>query len=156
MPANPQDLPKVVALPAWILAAILALGILLDSLWPAKILPEPFSVALGLVLVAVSILLRILAIREMSRARTTITLRQPTAAIATTGIFGISRNPIYLGMVLLCLGFACLFNSLWIFLLAAPLAVVLQKGVIEPEEDFLERTFGDIYRRYKSSVRRWI
>jgi protein-S-isoprenylcysteine O-methyltransferase Ste14 len=67
-----------------------------------------------------------------------------------------SRNPIYAGIVLLNIGIACIFNSGWISVLSAGLAVTLQKGVIEPEEAYLEKKFGDKYLRYKAHVRRWI
>jgi protein-S-isoprenylcysteine O-methyltransferase Ste14 len=59
-------------------------------------------------------------------------------------------------MILLNIGIGCIVNSLWIFLFSAGLAVTLQKGVIEPEEAYLEGKFGDKYLRYKAKVRRWI
>jgi protein-S-isoprenylcysteine O-methyltransferase Ste14 len=59
-------------------------------------------------------------------------------------------------MVLLCAGIALLVDSLWLLVLALSLAGVLQKGVIEPEEAYLERHFGEEYLRYKAKVRRWI
>jgi len=59
------------------------------------------------------------------------------------------------GMLLLCAGIA-LVDSLWLLVLALSLAGVLQKGVIEPEEAYLERHFGEEYLRYKAKVRRWI
>jgi protein-S-isoprenylcysteine O-methyltransferase Ste14 len=55
------------------------------------------------------------------------------ARSATSGVFRKSRNPIYLGMLLLCAGVAFLANSLWILVLVLPLAIILQKGVIKPE-----------------------
>lgn len=67
-----------------------------------------------------------------------------------------SRNPIYLGMLLLCAGAGIIANSLWGLALTLPLAVILQKGVIEREEAYLEQKFGDTYMRYKAKVRRWI
>ena len=83
-------------------------------------------------------------------------VRKAPARIVTSGIFLRSRNPIYLGMVLLCAGIALLANSLWLAAMVPLLAVVLQKGVIEPEEVYLERNFGEEYLRYKKQVRRWI
>jgi protein-S-isoprenylcysteine O-methyltransferase Ste14 len=59
-------------------------------------------------------------------------------------------------MLLLCAGVAFLANSLWILVLVLPLAIILQKGVIEPEESYLEKKFRDKYLRYKAKVRRWI
>ncbi|MDQ6869343.1 MAG: hypothetical protein M3178_13525 [Pseudomonadota bacterium] len=59
-------------------------------------------------------------------------------------------------MVLLCRGAAFLLDSLWFLALCAPLAVILQKGVIEPEETYLEQKFGEKYLRYKANVPRWL
>jgi protein-S-isoprenylcysteine O-methyltransferase Ste14 len=59
-------------------------------------------------------------------------------------------------MVLLCAGIAFLVDSLWLMMIVPLLAVVLQKGVIEPEEFYLEKNFGEEYLRYKAQVRRWI
>src|ERR1700730_5244051 len=80
----------------------------------------------------------------------------PRPRFVTLGVFRKSRNPVYLGMLLLCAGVAFLANSLWILVLVLPLAIILQKGVIEPEESYLEKKFGDKYLRYKAKVRRWI
>ncbi len=62
----------------------------------------------------------------------------------------------YLSLTLLYFGIASLINSLWIAIFVLPVIVVIQRGVIEPEERYLERKFGDEYLRYKSRVRRWI
>jgi protein-S-isoprenylcysteine O-methyltransferase Ste14 len=59
-------------------------------------------------------------------------------------------------MLLLYTGIAILANSLWILILGLPFAIVLQKGVIDREEAYLEQKFGDKYLRYKAKVRRWI
>jgi protein-S-isoprenylcysteine O-methyltransferase Ste14 len=80
----------------------------------------------------------------------------PQPKIVTSGVFQRSRNPIYLGMLLLYTGIAILANSLCILVLVLPFAIILQKGVIEPEEAYLEGKFGDEYLRYKAKVRRWI
>jgi len=53
-------------------------------------------------------------------------------------------------------GIAIFVNGLWPLLLAVPLVAVLRFGVIGPAERYLERKFGDVYRRYRSRVRRWL
>ena len=92
----------------------------------------------------------------MLAANTPFDVRKPSTEIVTSGVFQRSRNPIYLGMLLLYTGIAILANSLWILILVLPFAIILQKGVIEPEEAYLEQKFGDEYLRYKARVRRWI
>jgi protein-S-isoprenylcysteine O-methyltransferase Ste14 len=59
-------------------------------------------------------------------------------------------------MTLGFVGIASLVDSMWMLLLALPLVLILQKGVIEPEEHSLEQKFGETYLRYKARVRRWI
>ena len=67
-----------------------------------------------------------------------------------------TRNPIYLGMVLGLIGLAIAFNSLWLLKTLVPFALVIRYGVITREEAYLERKFGDVYRRYRARVRRWL
>jgi protein-S-isoprenylcysteine O-methyltransferase Ste14 len=74
----------------------------------------------------------------------------------TGGVFRISRNVTYLSMMLGFLGIALILDSLWILLLALPLVIILQKGVIAPEEHYLEQKLGKNFLRYKARVRRCI
>lgn len=92
----------------------------------------------------------------MRRASTAVNPSLPTTAIVSGGVFGLSRNPIYLSFTLLYCGIALLFNGLWAFLFLPPLIAVVHTGVIMREENYLEQKFGDEYLRYKARVRRWI
>jgi len=58
----------------------------------------------------------------------------------------------FLGLI----GLAIAFDNLWLLLMLAPFALVIRYGVVAREEDYLERKFGDVYRRYRSHVRRWL
>lgn len=156
MQGDPSDRAKVVALPPLILAGVPALGFVLDLLWPAKFLPRTSALVIGILVILGAIALGLLAVQEMVRAKTPLDVRKPATEIVTSGAFQFSRNPIYLGMVLFCLGAAFLFDSLWFLALCAPLAIILKKGVIEPEETYLEQKFGERYLRYKANVRRWL
>jgi len=62
----------------------------------------------------------------------------------------------YVSLTLLYVGIASLINSLWILLLVLPLMVVIQRGVVKREEQYLERKFGAEYLSYKARFRRWI
>jgi protein-S-isoprenylcysteine O-methyltransferase Ste14 len=92
----------------------------------------------------------------MTRAQTAVDPSKPTTAIVSDGVFRFSRNPLYLSMTLLYISISLLFNALWALLLLLPLLVIVQIGVIQREEVYLERKFGDEYLRYKSQVRRWM
>ena len=149
MQDKPSGGPNVIALPPLILGAAIALGLILNFFWPLKFLPRILAVSLGFLIVLGAVALGLLAVREMRAANTPLDVRKTPARIVTSGVFQISRNPIYLGMVLLCAGIAFLANALWLLIAAALLAAILQKGVIEPEEAYLERNFGEDYLRTK-------
>jgi len=76
--------------------------------------------------------------------------------MVTEGPFHYSRNPAYLSMTMIYTGIASLANALWALLLLPVALLVMQRGVIEREERYLERKFGEEYLRYKAQVRRWV
>lgn len=81
---------------------------------------------------------------------------KPTTRILEHGPFRITRNPMYLQMVLVCIGFAILLWNAWIVLLTPVCMLLLYKLAIAPEEAYLERKFGNAYRQYMQRVRRWL
>ena len=78
------------------------------------------------------------------------------SSILARGPFRLSRNPMYLQMVLVCVGFAVVLSNLWILLLTPFCAWALQALAIIPEETYLEAKFGEAYLAYKRRVRRWL
>lgn len=92
----------------------------------------------------------------MVRAGTTVEPHGTTTRIIATGPFAFSRNPIYIGLSLGYVGVAVAFNALWPLLLLPAVWLVMVKGVIEREEAYLERKFGEVYVDYKRNVRRWL
>lgn len=80
----------------------------------------------------------------------------PTNALIDTGLYGRSRNPMYLGMAIAAAGLALLLDS-WLGLLLTGAAVaVIQRRVIAREEAYLDRVLGEPYRAYRRRVRRWL
>jgi protein-S-isoprenylcysteine O-methyltransferase Ste14 len=108
----------------------------------------------GLILLGMAIFAA--AVRNFSRSATPVPSTRPVRTLVTTGIHGLSRNPIYVGMFLLYAGIGVAARSAWVLVLAAPLAVTMHYGVVAREEAYLERRFGDAYREYKARVRRWL
>ena len=92
----------------------------------------------------------------LRRADTPISPHEPTTRLVTEGPFRYTRNPDYLSATIIYAGVASLANALWAILLLPIVLVVTQRGVIEGEELYLERKFGEEYLRYKARVRRWI
>jgi protein-S-isoprenylcysteine O-methyltransferase Ste14 len=156
MPTNGPDKAHAIALPPLIVLATLALGLLLHFVWPMRFLARTDALWLGALLIVVSIPIAIGAVWQLTKAKTAFDVRKPTTEIVTGGVFRIRRNPTYLSIMLGFLGIASLVDSLWMLFLALPLVVILQKGVIEPEEHYLEQKFGKNYLRYRARVRRWI
>lgn len=81
---------------------------------------------------------------------------KPTPHLVERGPFRVTRNPMYLQMVLACIGIAVMTMSVWTLLLTPFCAWVLHRFAILPEEAYLERKFGDEFRDYKRRVRRWL
>ena len=96
------------------------------------------------------------AIVTITRAGSNVPTSLPTTTIVNTGPYRFTRNPIYLGMVLGLIGLAIALNSLWLLLMLVPFALVIRYGVVTREEVYLERKSGDVYRGYRSRVRRWL
>jgi len=94
--------------------------------------------------------------RYLPPAGTQIQTHKPSTTIVAHGPYAVTRNPIYLGMVLGQVGLAIGFDSLWILIMLVPFSFVLRHGVIAREEAYLERKFGRVYLDYKSRTRRWI
>ncbi len=126
------------------------------SLWPRGAWPFGLGAALGLALAGGAIALAGLV--EFSRARTTFNLLIPRAStLVTTGIYRVTRNPMYLGMLLVLLGWAVwLGNAAPFGVLPLSPVLLLNKLQIRPEERILRERFGEHYTRYAGRVRRWV
>ena len=95
---------------------------------------------------------------EFKRARTTINPFKPenSTALVTSGIYRFTRNPMYVGLTLVLLGWAAFLCSVWALL--GPVIFVLYIGrfQIAPEERALSAKFGAAYTEYRARVRRWL
>jgi protein-S-isoprenylcysteine O-methyltransferase Ste14 len=118
----------------------------------------PAGAVVGVFLMIAGLALDIAAALTFRRARTTFNPFRPeaTTALVSTGVFGISRNPMYLGMLIMLLGWAVYLPSL--AALFGPVAFVLyiSRFQIVPEERALTSLFGAGFAEYKSRVRRWV
>jgi len=89
-------------------------------------------------------------------AGTPVNPEKPVSSLVTDGPFRYTRNPGYHSMVMIYTGIASLANAFWAILFLTATLTVIRRGVIEREERYLERKFGEEYLRYKARVRRWI
>ena len=89
-------------------------------------------------------------------ARTAIYPNQPASLIVMRGPYRLSRNPMYVALTAITLGIALLLNSPWILALLPVVLGLLMRLVILREEAYLTSAFGEPYKQYKTSVRRWL
>lgn len=139
----------------------LGLAIALHVGWPvplpyAWLLPEVSRYILGSLLTAGGVSLIAGAEYLFYRAGENPTPSSPSDKLFVKGAYRISRNPMYTGAALIRVGIALLLNSSWFLALAIVMLVVVKHLVVLPEEAYLEYRFGDKYRHYKQSVRRWL
>lgn len=139
-----------------IFVVVLLVGLLLSLAFPVRFLPRVVTWLVGVAFFLLPFVLGFAAMRAMRRARTSVNPYRPTTVLLTEGPFRVSRNPMYLGMVVQYVGLALLFNSLWAMVLLPLALVIVHLTVIKREEHYLELKFGERYRAYKVKVRRWI
>ncbi len=158
--ATPHDAATVRIFPPAVPLAAILMGVGLQRLWPLSpgFEPAPFArYAIGGAVAVGSLLgLGLWSVVLMRRSGQSENPWKPTSEILARGPFRISRNPMYLQMLLVCLGFAIALWNPWILVLTPLAGWLLLELAIRPEEAYLERKFGDAYRAYKRRVRRWL
>ena len=142
MSEDAKDRAGVIAPPPLIYLGFILVGLALEYVWPGPLLPEDVQYGLGAALIALAFLI--------------VDPYKPVTAIIRNGPFRWTRNPLYLGMVIVQLGVAAAVDGLWIAVLVIPTIFVVSIGVIVREERYLERKFGEEYLAYKAAVRRWV
>jgi protein-S-isoprenylcysteine O-methyltransferase Ste14 len=151
------DTAQVIIRPpiAWGLAVIA--GLALNWLLPLSFLPADLPAGLlGAMVFVLALALAAWAIVTITGAGSNVPTNLPTTAIVESGPYRFTRNPIYLGMFLGLIGVAIAFDDLWLLMMPVPFVLVIRYGVVAREEAYLERKYGDVYRGYRSRVRRWL
>jgi protein-S-isoprenylcysteine O-methyltransferase Ste14 len=143
-------------LPPTYFLASLALMVVLDFVVPLReTIPWPWRLV-GVMPVVAGILLNVAADRAFTRHQTPVHPFARSTALVSGGVFGFTRNPMYLGMILALAGVALLLGSIAPWLVVAVLAVILDRVFVASEEQQLAANFAEGYARYRRSVRRWI
>jgi protein-S-isoprenylcysteine O-methyltransferase Ste14 len=151
-----HDAPGVLASAPRLYGVAFVSGVVLNGAWPGPLAPPAVALAVGSSLLAGGALLAVSARRAMERSGTPVNPFQPATALVVTGPFRYSRNPHYLGRILLYVGLAFAMNTVWPLATLIPLVATLHYGVVKREERYLDGKFGEAYKRYCSRVPRWL
>lgn len=151
------DKPGVVAPPPLLYASALGIGLAVDFLLfrVSTGIPASIRYVSAAFLLGAAIMLGGGALNLFRRAGTHAEPWRPTTALVTNGVYAFTRNPMYVAATLLYIAVSIAADSAIALLVLIPLLVVMHYGVIVREERYLEAKFGDDYRRYRSTVRRW-
>lgn len=155
-----KDAAEVRIIPPAVPLVTILVGVLLQYLWPIATgfeIPRLVRFVVGGSIVGGAVLgLGLWSVVTMRRTGQTENPYAPTTEIVERGPFRLTRNPMYLQMVLVCFGVSIILTNIWLLVLTPVCAWILQNFVIAPEEAYLERKFGDRYLDYKKRVRRWL
>jgi len=132
---------------AWWQSRYMTLGLGFGGVW------ADFA---GGVLVGGGVLLLLLAAAEMRRQHTTIVPHRDADRLVQSGIFSRTRNPIYLGDVMIVAGFVLWWDAVLSLPLVPLLLWVLERRFVIPEENRLRRKFRADFARYCEKTRRWV
>ena len=141
--------------PTYLFASILTM-VALHFLFPiVEIIPFPWNL-LGTIPLASGLVANLIADRALKKHKTTVQPFEVSTALITCGIFRISRNPMYLGFVLILIGIGIFMGSLTPYVVVFVFAVLMDLVFIRVEQKMLEETFGARWLAYRKKVRRWI
>ena len=154
-----QDYADVVVKPPILFLGAILLGCLLSwivPLGPGLGAANALALSVGGALAAVGLALFVVSVREFRRAGTSVVPGEPSTVLLDRGPYRYTRNPIYISFIVFYFGMAIMLTSTWMLLLLIPVLIVLQRGVVEREEAYLQSKFGEAYRKYQARVPRWL
>jgi len=146
-------------IPPLLVGLIAAGGMWIVARFPPILdLPTPARVTGAVALAAVGVAVALGGIVSFRLSQTTVNPLKPASASAlvSTGIYSVTRNPMYLGAVLALFGWAAYLSSLWALPGPILFALYMTRFQIVPEERALDRLFGAQFADYKTRVRRWL
>lgn len=153
-----KDNPGVYPPPPLFYVIIFFLSILLQNYFPiTKIIFERvFIKTFSPICIGIGVLFLLPALVSFFKSKNTLITIKPATSLQTTGIYKISRNPMYIGLLFIYVGIAIIKGNWWTFILIPFVLYIVTRFVIINEEKYLERAFGQEYLNYKIKVRRWL
>lgn len=141
--------------PFYLLVAIIFMLLLYKFFPIIRISREPVSI-LSLITLITGIYLVFVASRLFSKFNTPIKPFEETTHLITTGIYKRTRNPVYIGMILILIGTGFYLCALSPFMVVPVFIFFIRKDFVVKEEELLSQTFGEEYEEYKANVSRWL
>jgi protein-S-isoprenylcysteine O-methyltransferase Ste14 len=156
--AKEQDHPNISPMvhPPVVALMFIVLAYFLERFVPLAVSAPAILRYIGLGLTFIGFLLGIGALMEFRKAHTTLDPHGSAKQLVTSGIYRFTRNPIYLGFLLMVIGLPLNSGLYWGMVLAPFYVFMMQRLIIQHEEAYLERKFGKAYTGYTSRVRRWL
>lgn len=154
-----KDGPDIAVFPPAVSVAAPLVAAALEWLMPLQVLPPAGTAGIlwpGLCLAVAAGALAVSGARAFKQAGTNVDPRQPALHIVRSGPYRFTRNPMYLGMVILQLALALIFSLDWALPGALAVWAILHWGVVLREEQYLTGLFGNEYTGYLAGTRRWI
>ena len=110
----------------------------------------------GVLFLIVALFFLVRSLRQFFLTKNTLILIKPASSLQKTGIYGITRNPMYVGLAFVYIGAACLVGNWWTFILFPFLIFIIQEYINKREEKYLELEFGQAFCDYRNAVKRWL
>ena len=145
--------------PPLVLVLVLAVAMWFAAMQlPSLAFTLPWRHGLAVTISGVGILFLLAGIYAFQKAKTTLNPTKPTAtsSIVASGVYRVSRNPMYVGFLLVLTGWAIFLSHPLPFLFLPVFVAYMNRFQISPEERALSAKFGEEYDTYKQSVRRWL
>ena len=158
MMENKNDNPGVYIPPPLFYVVAFFAALLLQKLVPLnkQFFYTTTSKIIGSAIILISLFFNFPALRQFFKTKNTLVTIKPANSLQTTGIYSISRNPMYVSLLLLYVGLSFIIGNWWHLILLPLLFLIVQEYIIKREEKYLDRRFGEQYFDYKTKVRRWI
>jgi protein-S-isoprenylcysteine O-methyltransferase Ste14 len=152
-----EDHADVRVLPPLLFLGSILLGVAIGFFVPLRFAEgSGLRVVIGIALALAAFAFGAWAFVTMRRTHQDPDPRKPSPELIPGGPYRFTRNPMYVGMVLIQIGVGIALGNAWVLLLLVPTVWILVREVIEKEEAYLGRRFGESYAAYRRSVRRWL
>jgi protein-S-isoprenylcysteine O-methyltransferase Ste14 len=142
--------------PPFVYVAIFLAGAVIERAVPLPAVPRVIARPVAALLVLGWAILFGWSVTRFRASRTSMLPVRPTTALVVNGPYRFTRNPMYVGLLLLYAATALWFAFVWPLLLLPLVVWAVRVYVIDREERYLQRKFGDEYRSYQAAVRRWL